>query len=86
MSECRTFIDLKGFPNQSKNEAKAVSQRVSFWRSWGAFGQSSLQKIAKGSEGKGEEGKTGERRGTRWRRVLMVLLAGEGGGEVQLAL
>ena len=47
-----------------KNQEKS-SKKVDFGMSWAASERPWPPKVAKGSEGKGEEGKTSERRGKR---------------------
>ena len=42
-----------------------ASKNVDFWMSWAASERPWPPKVAKGSEGKGEEGMTSERRGKR---------------------
>ena len=78
MSKCRIGIGCKGldFSNESENEAKTAPQRVNFGRSCVALWRSWVQKAAKGSKGKGDEGKTCERIGKKSRRVVAVVLAG----------
>ena len=60
-----------------------VAKRFSFGRSWGAFGPSWSQKVAKNSEGQGDEGKRSERRGKGWRQVVADLLARKGGSTIR---